>query len=326
MPSITTHNIFAKEVFKSLNKSVQGKLQSDILIYEMFSQSFDFFYFYNLRDFKNGKKYRKLGTYCHKSNTQLYLINIVDNMIKMKLNNDPQALAYLYGSINHYCLDTICHPFVFYKTGIYNSQIPETKKYKGLHTKMEKAIDAYYYEKYYNKPFYKYNIVKEIIPKIKLSKPTTSLFDTVFKATYNKANIADIFMKSYRNSRIIYRLSTFDRYGIKKKLYYIADKLMPFKNGNFVNWSYYNRDIDTSYLNNEKITWCHPCDNDIIYNTSFEDLFELARKKAVNIIAAVNKVLNSEENIDTLLELIPNISYASGMLITDKKLMKYFEF
>ncbi len=326
MPSITTHNIFAKEVYKSLNKATQTLLADDIKSYEMFSQSFDFFYFYNLCDLKNGQKYRKLGSYFHKSNTQQYLIKIVGQIINNNLINDAQALAYLYGSINHYCLDSVCHPFIFYKTGIFSKQIASSKKYKGLHTRMEKNIDAYYYEKYYNRPFYKYNIVKEIIPRLRFKPTTIMLLNNVYQETYYKPNMGEHYLKAYQHSRLIYRLSTYDCFGIKKKIYEALDKLFPFKRSNYINWSYYNRNIDTSYLNLEKKTWCHPCDNDIIFDYSFEELFEIARKKALSIISAVNKVLYDGESIETLADYIPNISYASGMLITDKKLMKFFEF
>lgn len=326
MPSVTTHNIFAKEVFKKLKEKDQNVIKKSNSAYEMFSQSFDFFYFYNLLDFKNGKRYRKFGNYCHKSNTQLYLINIVDEIKKRKLEDNSDALAYLYGSINHYCLDSMCHPLVFYKTGTYNKHVPETKKYKSLHTRMEKQIDAYYYEKYYNKPFYKYNIVKEIIPKIDMPVDIVELMNSVYKRTYNKENMGVIYLKAYHDSRIIYRLSTYDRFGLKKLAYKLIDKLIPFKKLMFVNWSYYNRNIDTSYLNLEHKDWCHPCNIDEIKDDSFEDLFEKAIEMAINIIEEVNKVLDGKKELTELLEIIPNISYTTGKLITENKPMKYFEF
>ncbi|HOZ89058.1 MAG TPA: zinc dependent phospholipase C family protein [Bacilli bacterium] len=326
MPSITTHNIFAKEVYKALNSRSKEVINGEINTYEMFAQSFDWFYFYNLRDFKNGRKYRKLAGYCHKSNTQLYLINIVKNIIKNNLQQNPQVISYLYGTITHYCLDSICHPFIFYKTGIYNKNNNSTKKYKGLHTKMEKNIDAYFYEKYYQKPFYKYNIVKDILPRIRLKDDTKTLINTIYEETYNKANIANILIKSYNNSRLIYRLTTYDKRGIKKRIYSLLDRLLPYKKSNYANWSYYIKQIEENYLNLENKTWCHPCDDNIISNDSFIDLFDKAKKKALVIINEVNKTIYDNADISNLLDVIPNVSYFSGMLITDKKLMSFFEF
>ena len=179
MPSITTHYLFAKEIEKKLPQKIRNTFQEENHIYEIFAQSHDIL-FYNIFNFKNGKEIRSLGSYAHKHNTQEYLINIVKFIKEKHLEDNKQCVAYLYGSITHYILDTTCHPFIFYKTGACNSDDRNTYKYKGLHTKMEKDIDAIYYKKYKKKEYNLCNITKEIIRNPKFSKELKETINNTF--------------------------------------------------------------------------------------------------------------------------------------------------
>ena len=143
MPSITTHYLFAKEVFNHLNKKEQACIKDDLNIYYIFAQSHDFLFYYTF-DIKNAKRIKELGHFAHHNYTQDYLINIVKYIKDNYLENNSQLLGYLYGSITHYSLDTSAHPYIFYKTGIYRKSNPASKNYRGQHTLMEKDLDALY--------------------------------------------------------------------------------------------------------------------------------------------------------------------------------------
>ena len=49
-------------------------------------------------------------------------------------------MAYLYGMLSHYVLDSTVHPFIIYKTGNFNKKNKETYKYNHLHNEMESYI------------------------------------------------------------------------------------------------------------------------------------------------------------------------------------------
>ena len=141
MPSILTHYSFAKDVYNKLDAKTKNRTDEETM--EIFAQSFDYFFYYNVFDFKNRKMIHDLGKTAHRSNTQLYFINIIKYIVKNNLQENKEVMGYLYGSLTHYTLDTICHPFIFFKTGVYYKNMKATAKYRGMHTKVEKNIDAY---------------------------------------------------------------------------------------------------------------------------------------------------------------------------------------
>ena len=61
MPSIVTHYLFSEDVKNSLSNNIAQKLNQANDIYHIFAQSFDNLFYYNLLNFKSGKKVRKFG-------------------------------------------------------------------------------------------------------------------------------------------------------------------------------------------------------------------------------------------------------------------------
>jgi len=321
MPSITTHHMFAKEVLNHLSFKEKSHFKNEALIYYTFAQSHDFLFYYTF-GFKNVLKIRELGHHAHHHKTGEYLINIVKNIKEKKLENNPQAMAYLYGSITHYCLDTTTHPYIFYKTGIYRPENKDSIKYKGEHNHIEKDIDAIYYEKYTTN---KCNISKEIIGKPKFSLTLTNLISSVFKETYNEEKIGIYYQKAIKHAKIISTLAINDKLGLKKSIYTLIDKITKKRFGLLNVYSTHILHPNISYLNLEHKTWNHPCDKNLLFHDSFEDLYEKSLKKCLNIIKAINKVLYENKNINTLTKLIPNLDYSTGFIEEKNKRMDYFE-
>lgn len=308
MPAIYTHYVFSKNIYDKLDKKIIKTFDQERTIYEIFSQSFDFLFFYNYLSLKPGKKIRNLGRYCHRNNTQKYLINIIKYIKTNKLFKQSDVLAYLYGSINHYCLDTTMHPYINYLSYIAKDNI-------SMHTKLEFEIDAYYYEKINNKPFYKYNLPKDILPKIKFSKDLKKCINSVFAKTYNVKNMGCIYEKSYNQSKFIYRLAMIDKLGIKKAIYKIFDLFtIPF-GFKCTYCSFFIKKIDTNFLNLKKNTWYNIKDKFTLYTTSWDELYLEAIQKSLNIINLCYEYFYGSTNLSTIKKCIPNISYANGLKI-----------
>ncbi len=324
MPSITTHYMFSKSVLENLNEKEKMRINKSLSIYHLFAQSHDILFYYTF-DFKNAKRIRELGHHAHHDNTQNYLINIVKSIKKNNLENNSDALAYLYGSVTHYCLDTTCHPYIFYKTGIYRKENPESIKYKGEHDHMEKDLDAIYYEKFTNKKYNKCNISKEIIGNPKFSNKLKSLITQAYKDTYNHDNIGEFFYKSMINAKIITTLAINDSLGIKRTVYKFIDKITNKRFGYLEAYSTHLLNPDKSYLNLEHKTWNHPSNKEITYNDSFEDLYNKSLENSLYIIRSINKVLFENKDINTLYKTIPDLDYATGVIIENSRRMDYFE-
>lgn len=322
MPSITTHYIFAKEVLKKASKNIQKNIKGSEDIYYTFAQSHDYLYYYTFNIF-NKKKINKLGHTAHRQKTQDYILNIIKEIIKNHLENNKQVVAYLYGIITHYCLDTTCHPFIFYKTGVWRKN-KETAKYRGEHNHMERDLDSITYEKYTNKKYNQCNISKEIIKKPIFSKELNEIISNVYYQTYNIKNVSKYIKKGIRDAKIINSFLINDHLGIKFKIYKLIDKITKNKYGNLKSYSTYNKEINIYFLNNEHKEWNHPSFPKIKYTYSFDDLFNISINKTLKIIEEINKVLYENNEIDNLRNFIPNLDYSTGIIIEESRKMKYF--
>lgn len=324
MPSITTHHFFAQEVLNHLEKEEIEHIQNEQTIYYTFAQSHDYLFYYTF-DLKNAKRIKELGHRAHHEQTQNYLLNILREIKEKHLEDNQQAVAYLYGSITHYCLDATCHPYIFYKTGICRKGNKESYKYRGEHTHMERDLDAIYYEKY-KKRKYKYcNINKEIIKKPLFTKTLTTLVSDVYKKTYNEDNIGTYYQKGIKNAKIINFLAINDYLGIKELIYKGIDFLTNNYFGHLQAYSTHNKNVNLDFLNREHKEWNHPCFPDRKYKDSFEDLFNQSLQKAIKIIKTINTVLYENKSIEEIEKYIPDLDYATGLPIEESRRMDYFE-
>lgn len=325
MPSITTHHIFSKDILKHLKQDELNKFNQELTIYHTFAQSHDYLFYYTF-NLKHYKRIKALGHYAHRHKTQEYLLNIIQEIKDNHLEDNHQLIAYLYGSITHYCLDTTCHPYIFYKTGVYRKNEKDTKKYHGGHNRIEKDLDAYYYEKETNKKYNTCNINKEIIKNPIFSKELLTSLNNIYKKTYNQDNIGEYYYKGIKHAKIANTLIINDRFGIKKLLYKFLDFITFHKFGYIAAYSTYIKHPNINYLNLEKKEWNHPSNPDIKYNYSFPELYNQSIEKSLTIIREVNKVLYENKPITDLLDYIPDLDYSTGMIIKEKKEMRHFEY
>ena len=326
MPQLITHNIFAKDVYDKLNKDAKKCIENSIPVYKMYSQSFDTYLYYLTLNIKKKKEIDKIRKRGHHSKVRLYFMNMINNIIELGLEDDKDALAYLFGSINHYVLDSTCHPLIFYKTGVYRKRLPESKKYIGLHMNMETNIDAFYYINKYKKSFHKVNTTKEFIPKIKFSKNLKDIMDKTIEDTFGNKNAAKYYFKSYNNSRWLYPLVINDKHGIKLRIYKLLDKMLFFSKHKFEYFSTYIKQPKISYLNIEHKKWCYPSDKSITTTESFIDLYDKSITRATYLIETAYKVLKKKIDIKEFEDAIGNLSYVRGLDCDNSTYMKYFEF
>lgn len=324
MPSFYTHNYFAKDTYKKLEKENIYKINNK-LYYEIFAQSFDNLFYYNTFSLKPGKKYRKLGHYAHTHKVWKYFKNILEYIKTNKLYDD-ENLGYLYGSLHHYYLDSICHPYVHYISGrLDKKNIKETKKYIGNHAKNEIMIDAIYYYKDHKDKYYKYKLYKELIPVTKFPDSLKNTVNFAFEKTFNEKNIADIYNKSYNQSHYIYKHLMYDRTFIKSILYKICDLITPFKKFKAYNYSHHINKPNFDVINPNKNNWLHPITGEK-HNESFEELYDIAQKKVIKAIKKCNDYFNDKCTINDVKKVIGNISYSSGLDCKEKVKFKYFKF
>lgn len=316
--------MFSKEVLNKLSEKEKDRFKEKLDIYHTFAQSHDYLFYYTFG--KKRKEINQFGHYAHRHNTQEYIINIIKNIINNNKENNPELIAYLYGTITHYVLDSTCHPFIFYKTGVYRKKEKDTIKYLGGHNNIEKQLDAIYYKKYTNQNYNLCNVSKDIIGTPVFSQDLINTINNVYKETYNKDNIGNIYQKSIKDAKIIYTIAINDRFGIKKGIYKLLDLIINKNKCCIANYSTYILKPNLSYLNNEKKEWNHPSLPELKYNHSFDDLFNISLDKTIKIIKEINKVLYDNKPLEDILEYLPDLDYSTGLLIKESKQLRHFEY
>lgn len=112
MPAIYAHYKMGRETVDLLNDEFQNNNWVNVI--EKYRELFDigvhgpdiFFYYYPLKE----NKIRSMGSEIHKKSLGYFLENAI-KMIKRKKNKEPY-IAYLFGFICHFSLDTISHPLI----------------------------------------------------------------------------------------------------------------------------------------------------------------------------------------------------------------------
>lgn len=326
MPSSITHGYFALDVLDKLENKYIKYIDKEFL--KAFAQGPDPLYFYNLATLSKGKYIRNTYTeLLHNHKTKDFFMTLIKEIKERKLEKNKQAISFLYGFICHYALDTTIHPYIIFKTGIYDKNNKDTYKYKNLHIDMEVNLDCYMIyqrEQIQPKDFKLYNFCFNIKPFEPVFK---ELIDTVCKNIYTMYNFSNIYYKSLKQTKNIYKLFRYDKTGIKKLGYKIIDKCLPLKQLNKEQLSYnVNYKKKLHYLNKEKNEWNHPMEQYETHNYSFVELYHIALNKALEIINEVNKVLYENEDLEILNKVFKNLSYRTGKDCNDKRKLQYFEY
>ena len=142
MPATVTHAYFANDLYDILPIGLKKLLMDEKKRLRMFSQSTDSFIFYNLLK-KKDKHIRDFQGYFHTNKSRDFFINLVNYIKYNNYYQNSEVMAFLYGFIAHYCLDSKLHPYIIYKTGIVDESNPNTYKYRNKHEYMENFLDNY---------------------------------------------------------------------------------------------------------------------------------------------------------------------------------------
>ena len=325
MPSSVTHSYFGEDVINKCNKYVTSKLINHVNYLKVFSQGPDPFFFYDFHLTKKSKEVHKINRAMQHTKINKHFLKLINYINDNGYYSNSEVMAYLYGQICHYTLDTTLHPYIIYFTGIYNKDNPKTFKYNGLHEEMEYYIDCYLINKRENIHPKKYKVYNKLFNINKFCDELNLCIDNVIKDVYGFDDASKIYYKSIMDMKKFYHVFNYDRYGIKKIVY----SAMDFVCGNkCVKKKELSFNIDpNSKLLYKKDTWNNSCDINDKYNYSFDELYEIAIDKAVNIIEKVDNMLRKEGIDNSKIEcLFGNLHYGTGKDCEKKYYYKYFKF
>lgn len=278
MPSYKTHSVHGEFILPQINKNIKIN-KEDIKTFCIGP------------DTMIGTDH-KLFDYQHSNKTKEYFKFLLKLVKQNKLQENSEVMAFVYGQIDHYILDTIMHPFIYYTT----EGLPKNNIIKP-HSLMEIWIDDYIVKKF--------NInEKDYYHKLKInSGKLKELINNLYDKVYNKS-------LSYLKYK--YGLLLINLFDLKIRRNTI--KLIPYltKALNIGDITYHeNSGYIEPYLNLNNEIWYNP-ETGEKKNDSFDDLWEKSIEISVETIEDVNKYLYFDKNISNPY-ILNNISYNTGL-------------
>ncbi|MDF2594356.1 MAG: hypothetical protein K0R69_697 [Clostridia bacterium] len=322
MPDIITHYLFGLDASQGIKQSPLYKIiKENKNMFLIGLQGPDLMY-YNTVPKKDSKAY--IGFKMHTDKTGDFLMSSLSYLKRYDTNSAEfnEALSYLSGFICHYILDSMAHPYIFYLGGRYD-ETADTIKYKTLHKKIELAIDYLLLEQKFGLKAHQFKVHHHILKNLSLPYSILSMYDEALFLIYGINNGGNIFKKSYKDARSYFML-TYDMLGAKKAFAGAAAPLLPKQlsllKSSFSYHNCVNPGID--YMNDNKKVWQHPVTGNL-YIFSFNDILRNAIKKSSLLLQAAFDFSTSKISSSEFKELLPNISYLTGLPTSDTRPMKY---
>lgn len=296
MPSILTHYFFINDC---LNDSYPF-LTNENKIAILGAQGTDPFYFYgNLIKHSDTKEINNFASFIHNDNPYSLYVHFINEANKLNKEQRDFVYSYVFGLLNHYILDRVCHPFVFYYSGI-------KEGFMKNHQKFETNLDVLLRLHYNN----------YIAPKnaMKIDLEDVDEIGKIYFSFSEKNNFSleeNTFTKAYKDMYTIQKV-LYSRTGLKKWLFHTF-----LKNSKPDNLSMPKRIEDgIDYLNLEKNLWQHPAKN-FKMSFSFIELMEYAQKEFNKLGKILLNAYNGLDYEKDLANFINNINH-SGITIGEK--------
>ncbi len=326
MAGTITHAYFALDVYDKLSirsKELLVDYKEDL---KLFAQNTDILFFYNITNFKKGKMVRNFGYRSQKIKTYEFFSTLINYIKYNQLQYNPQVIAYLYGMLSHYVLDSTMHPYIIYKTGDFKKEDKSTYQYNHLHNEMESYFDNYLLTIREGMNPHKLKCHQFCFNVDSFNKELIEVMDFTYKEVFGIRNFHQYYLTASKQMKFFYRVFRYDPTGIKKGFYHVIDFISPKSLLRKVPLSYHiNKKDKKWFLNLEHQKWYNPTDKRMKSNESIIDLYIKALGKTTRMIQEINQFLYYDKKIN-LKKVIGNLSYETGKDCDKERELKYFEF
>lgn len=319
MPSFVTHGLMALDVYNQIPTSrVKSAIKAHPSAFLLGSNGPDILFYYQSLPWQNAEKNKyafEIGDLIHTSKINEfydYSIKFIRN-IHDDLRKDI-LISYLAGHLQHWALDTIAHPFIFYRAGALDGLRPYD------HYRYESSIDALMILYVKGRKMKDVNVKRFVDVNIIERRVIASFYQSVLKEVFNIEENTEFIEESILSMR--------------KALSYLYDPnnvIFPlvkkyerrYKNS----WQYSSHIVSSKInakedvLNLKHETWMNPCEFNSISTQSFIDLYNQSIELGIDTIKHFDILLvNNQRGFE---ELLRGRNYDTGL--NNDKEMKYFD-
>lgn len=288
MPNYKTHSIHGSQILDQIDKYIDIN-KNEMINYSIGPDSIltTNYKLFSLQHYKNVKEYF------------IYLINYIKNN---SLQCNSEVMAFLYGQIDHYILDIITHPMIYY----YTANLKTNNKFN-THGLVEHWIDDYVIYKFNNNNNIKYN------KKIIMNNELKSLINNLY---------LDIYHSKFASLQYYIGLHNTFKYDyiIRNKYSSIFKPLL--EKTNIGNITYSNNYLNVlPFINKDNDYWYNPETNEK-YLSSFSDLWYKSIDETLETIKNINNYLYQDKPFHNYY-IDNDISYNTGLPCKQGQSLKY---
>ena len=287
MPDYKTHSIHSETVMSSIHK--RTNVDRNDLVRFAFGPDSLMFTDYGLFDYQ------------HSHDTGIYFETLLRMVKERKLQDNSKVMAFVYGQLDHFVLDLVMHPLIYYMT----EKMP-SKSILKPHALVELWISDYVMLKQHKKKKIYYYPSKVLNPELR------GVINDLYLRIFRKNNMAtkyDIGVNS---------LISFDKLRLSKNRV-INNICKGINIGDF----FYDKNVSrvTRYLNLNHHSINNPISGEEFID-SFDDLWKKSLRIASELIEDVNNYLYLDRPLNNYF-IRNNISYNTGFPCTEKEEFKF---
>lgn len=323
MASSVTHAYFVLDVYDQLDIRTKKFLLDQKGMLKIAAQGMDPFMFYRILSPTKGGRIREFSLFFHEHFCYEYFETMINYIKYNGYAANPEVMAFLYGALSHYLLDSKIHPFVIYKTGFYDSKNPNTYRYNMLHEEMESMLDAYLISLREHVLPRKFRADLFCFEHVHFSSTLKEVLDFTFEQVFDVHSMSKFYIRSLKDMRQFFYLFRYDPHRLKKKFYRFVDFICPLSMRRKSPLSY-DLKIHYDFFNLDHKPWYHPTSKKMKYKTSILDIYTSSLAECIDTIQKIQDFIYEDKG--SLKKILKDVSYITGRNPNKEYELKHFEF
>lgn len=310
MPNLITHKIFAEEVLHRLqNKTMQRMIRDNEQLYYIGSNGPDPLFFYEATPWNlfHNNFVSDIGNALHCGHVNAFYISAIHQIQKQKhIKIKERMLAYMFGHICHWAIDSSAHPYIYYRTG------DCTGMSLNYHHRFESILDETVLRTYRNMTIQQFHFPDICLFDTDMLQAIARIYVPVTKEIFSiDLRVFDLrkALEGWHAAQTwLYdpkhiKINAWSIYeSMHRNTWQMSGNIVPNQNEN-------NIDV----MNETHMLWKHPCDDTITSTASFPDLFDTAIDLAVDAIETAYQCTYHQLPESAITSLLKDHAYDTGM-------------
>lgn len=314
MPNIVTHYLCGLESIKNIeNNEIKELISNFQNVFNLGTQGPDILFYHEVWPWTSRAFPTNIGNTVHISKVNIVFKEIIDYIIKQNNYVKDVLTVYFMGFLSHNCMDSISHPYIFYRSGFKKNINDSENLYICYHRKFETSIDVLMCDMLLNKKVHEIRPYQLISVSSKEQNIISEMYESVIKTVFNIQIPKKEICKAIKDMILVEKLCK-DPYEIKRKIVSKIDALI-YGFPLYSSLIFPHKITDgLDYLNLKHSEWCMPHDKNIKSKLSFIDLFNEACQRTQRFCNVLyHSIFHDNSSIQYALKLFGNNSYISGI-------------